>query len=487
MVSPLTRTTLGACLLLALAATDRASAQCPDGTPPPCSARHATPAPNSVAVLAFVNAAGDTSLDWLGGGLAEEVATQLAGASGVRVRGAGIVRSAVGAAGGDPRRVGRLVSVHYVVEGSYRSHGPRVRVSARLLALPAGDERWGRVYDRPRDSLATLSDDIAHDLAATLGSDPGKALRRPPDAAAYELYERGRSFHMRDDDLTARRLFEQAVRRDSTFALGWVGLANAWGELADLRLAPLEAYPKAREAARRALALDSTVAGAYLPLAYATASLDHDCAGGSRLVDRAIALDSELPDAWSVRAELLVCLSRGADALDAAQRAWQLDSLSSLTGNYLLFVTASVAPERLPDAFTMVRQRLSPTRLAFWAADLALRRGDCVEAERLLRPTTATNMAQQYVKALLCLGRRASADSVVRAFLADTAARYVNTEAVASALMALGDRDGAMRWLERGADERTFWVMGLRTDHQYAPLHDDPRFLALERRLGLIP
>jgi TolB-like protein len=484
-----TRLGVGLLLMAASAGTARAQ-QCPDGTPPPCAPRRAAPArpaPNSVAVLVFENAARDTSLDWLGDGLAEEVATELGAAAGVTVRGAGIVRSAANVAGRDPRRVAQLVSVRFVVEGSYRRLGNRVRVSARLLALPAGDQRWGRVYDRARDSLATLSDAIAQDLAGALGARTRGAERRPPDSRAYEAYQRGRSFFLRGDHLTARSLFEQAIGRDSTFAPAWAGLALAWTELADIMIAPRDAFPRAREAARRALALDSTIATAYIALAYVSAALDRDCRGGVRLTDRAIALDSTLPEAWAARSVLLLCERRGTEALEAARREWELDSLSFYTGVGLLTVNWLVAPERVPEVLGLVRYRLGADA-ASWEGVVAQQRGDCGTAERLLRPFSASNLlAADYIRALLCFGHRGDADSVVRAWIADTARFYVNPVSVAGGLLALGDRDGALRWLERGADERTYWVMLIHLLPYLEPLRVDPRFVALERRLGLLP
>ena len=465
-----------------------AAAQCPDGTPPPCAAQRPVPAPNSVAVLVFENAARDTSLDWLGDGLAEEVATQLGAASGVTVRGAGIVRSALRVAAGDPRRIGQLVSVHYIVEGSYRRSGSRVRVSARLLALPAGDQRWGRVYDRLRDSLATLSDDIAHDLAAALGSSAGRVQRRPPDRRAYEAYQRGRSFYLRNDIETARTLYEEAISRDSTFAPAWAGLAEVWGEMGDISVPALQAYPRARAAAQRALALDSNLATAYLSIGFAAGALDRDCRGGDRWADRAIALDSALPEAWIYRSLLLACEDRRAEALDAVMRAWRLDSLSAYTGVYVLYLTYMLEPERAPAALSLVRDRLAPKDARFWEGRAALQRGDCVTAEALMRrPPGETFLLETYIPSLTCLGRRAEADSIVRAAIADSSRRFVNPVTVAMCLLALGDRDGAMQWLERGADERSWWAMLIHVWSNFAPLRGDPRFQALERRLGLQP
>jgi serine/threonine-protein kinase len=352
--------------------------------------------------------------------------------------------------------------------------------------MPAGDERWGRVYDRTRDSLGTLSNAIASDLAAALGTGVRPAQRRVPDPQAYEAYERGRFFFLRGDPSTARSLFEQAIRRDSTFAPAWAGLALAWGDLADDRIAPLEAYPRVREAAHRALALDSTIASAYVALSGVAVALDRDWGEGLRLAERAVALDSTLPDAWVLLGYALAALRRGPEALLAGRHAWALDSLSAYVGLNLLSVTRLVAPERTPAALALVRGRLDANTATGWDAWFAIERGDCATGERLLRPLVR-RVSSGYVVALACLGRRAEADSIFRAEVADTARGYVNPVYRAWARLALDDRDGAIRWLERGADERTYWVMWIHVDPLFAPLRGDPRFVALERRLGLEP
>jgi len=292
---------------------------------------------------------------------------------------------------------------------------------------------------------------------------------------------------LRYDVPTARSLFEEAIAHDSTFAPAWAGLALAWGELADVIMAPLEALPPARAAARRALALDSTMAGAYVALGWIDATLDRDCRNGERLADRAVALDSVLPEAWALRGMMLTCQSRAPEALAAVHRAWDLDSLSGYTGFYLLLATWLVEPQRASEAFTLVRPRLASDEARFWEGLLARRRGDCATAEPLLRPFAGKVYVGWYAEALVCLGRRAEADSVVRAAIADTAQRFVNPVSVGVGLLALGDRDGAIRWLERGADERTWWAMLIHLFEDLAPLRGDPVFQGLERRLGLRP
>ena len=449
--------------------------------------RGAGAASNSLAIIAFANADRDSSLDWLGDGLAEEVATQLGSAAGLTVRSAGFVRDAWKVAAGNLLRFGELVSVRYVVEGSYRRDSARVRVSARLLSLPAGDERWGRVYDRPRDSLSTLSDAIAIDIAAALGASARRAERRPPDPRAYELYQRGRFFLLRLDVATAHSLFEQALRIDSTFAQAWAGLAIARNDLWDVPA--LEKYSRIRQAASRALALDSTIASAYVSLAWVAGALDRDCRAGQRLADRALALDSTLPEGWGARGWMLACQSRRAEALEAVRRGWEADSLSAYTAAYMGDVTRHVAPERFPAVFNEVRRRLRPDFEQQWAAWIAIRRGDCATAERILRPTVDSGTVGWYGQALVCLGRRAEAERLVRKEIADAEAgrRRVSAFEIAYDLALIGDRVGAIQWLERAANEPDWFLMWIHLEPDFAELRGDPRFVALERRLGLLP
>jgi TolB-like protein len=463
------------------------SAQCPDGSPPPCAGRTRGPAPNSVAVLTFSGAPDDTALQWLGNGLAEEIATELGSAPGVVVRGAGIVRSAQQVAGGDPRRVSQLVNVRYIVEGSYRRAGNGVRVSVRLLELPGGSQQWGHVYDRARDSLTTIADAIAGDVSRALGHPvalPGRPARST-DPLAQEAYQRGRFSFVHADIPAAAAFFREAVTRDSLFAAAWAGVAITWAERADYELAPMEAYPRAREAARRALALDSSQSDAWVTLAYDAAALDFDCSGGMSLIARAMALDSLKPEAWVVRSGLLLCLGRTRESTEAMRTAWGLDTLSGYTAGYYLFNAAVYEPDSVPSLVARLGPLLAVPERTYWEGRVAMQRGDCAAATRALRPLAETNLADQYVAALVCLGARARADSVVRALVADTSRRYVNPVMLASASLELGDTDAAIRWFERGITDRTFWVVVYPRNRGFAPLQHDPRFVALLARIGI--
>src|SRR4051812_37659565 len=147
------------------------SAQCPDGTPPPCSRQAAAIAPagaNSVGVMLFNNQTRDTAYSYLSDGLATEIATSLARVPRLEVRSPGAVRSAQRGIEPDPRLVCRRLNVRYVVEGDFQRGGDRIRVSVRLVAVPSGTQRWSDAYTRPIADLLAVQEEIASAVATAI-------------------------------------------------------------------------------------------------------------------------------------------------------------------------------------------------------------------------------------------------------------------------------------------------------------------------------
>jgi len=147
-------------LLLTLSATAPLSAQCPDGTPPPCRARAVpTPATNSVAVLYFDNLSSDTSDAYLADGLTEEITSRLGELPRLQIKrpGRDVVRRLRDTVPDYLVALGRILRVRYLVEGSVRRAGPRVRVSARLLGAGDGFRVWSADYDRAASDLPRVA------------------------------------------------------------------------------------------------------------------------------------------------------------------------------------------------------------------------------------------------------------------------------------------------------------------------------------------
>jgi len=204
-----------------------AAAQCPDGTPPPCGARAAAPPANSVAVLYFENATGDSADAYLADGLTEEIITRLSGVERLTVRSRYLVRRYRGAALEDPAAVGRSLGVTYLVSGRLRRAGGRLRVDADLIRASGGAEVWGREFDQQGGDVfaiqAAVAADVANGIVGRLLPEERQAIAVRPtrSAAAYDAYLLGRYYFGKrtaDDMVRAAGYFKQSIAADSSFA-----------------------------------------------------------------------------------------------------------------------------------------------------------------------------------------------------------------------------------------------------------------------------
>lgn len=229
-----------AALALAALPPYRLTAQCPDGAPPPCrsAARAAAPAPNSVAVLYFENATRDTADLYLSDGITEEIISRLSGIGRVTVRSRYLVRRYRGSALEDPASVGRALNVTYLVSGSVRRAGGRLRVSAELIRAAGGAQVWGRQFDQSGDDVFAIQEAVAREVATGIvgrllpDEQQTLAVRPTTSPEAYQAVLRGNFNLARRDSagiLRAIAEYESALRADPGYidALSRVGLAYA--------------------------------------------------------------------------------------------------------------------------------------------------------------------------------------------------------------------------------------------------------------------
>ena len=262
-VAALTLAVLPSCRLAAL--------QCPDGAPPPCrtTARPAAPAPNSVAVLYFENATRDTNDAYLADGITEEIISRLSGIERVNVRSRYLVRRYRGSALEDPAAVGRALNVTYLVSGSVRRAGGRLRVNAELIRATGGAQVWGRQFDQVGDDVFAIQEAVAREVATGIvgrllpSENQTIAVRPTTSAAAYQAVLRGNYNLARRDSagiLQAIAEYESALRTDPAYtdALSRVGLAygiartNGYGLGISQDTVGARALRYASEAVRRA-------------------------------------------------------------------------------------------------------------------------------------------------------------------------------------------------------------------------------------------
>jgi eukaryotic-like serine/threonine-protein kinase len=486
----MSRTARFALAALALARGQLLGAQCADGSPPPCqSARQeaTTPPSNSVAVLYFDNLTRDSAYAYLADGLTEDLITLLGRVARLNVKSryeSGRVRAEHGLS---PSAVGARLHVAFLVSGSVQSGNGRVRVNAELMDVRTGRRAWGdQLTISGTDPLAVQESITTAVVRAVVGALlPQEQIvlhrRATRDSAAYDLYLRGRFFVSRLDPRRGVELYRQALVHDSTFAPAWAGIAQAWYWLAG-GLPPLEAFAHVREAAERALALDSSLALAYLSLSYSAHQIERDFARAEQLARRAIALDPRLADAHAFLGWVLIDRGQPGEALVESEQAWQLDSLSIAIEvgrwNTLQFLG------RAGDVLAQAQAQ----HWTFFVAHALLLLRHCAEAQDVLKQASGRGWIYYWEEtvAAACLGEEATARAALDSLTEMARVEYVESIRLATAHAALGDADEAYRWIERADESREFDVLYLNAPWWWlAPVQADPRFLPLVHRLGI--
>ena len=455
----------------------------------------------SVAVLPFQNTSGDAADEHFSDGLTDELIGALGKVGGLRVAGRTSAFALKGTRLG-VRAVAETLGVGAVLEGSVRRAGGRLKVGAQLVSAADGAVLWSETYDRGQADVFTVQEEIARAIVGALrvqlGAAGGPRVRRATaDSAAYELYLKGRHVFLtqtgREGHLRAERYFAEAIVRDSTYARAHAGISDVHMRMAVFGYVPPQAsIARAEAAARRALALDGTLADAHVSLAHALCVGNFEWAEAEREFQRAAALDPGYPFLAGPYAICLSSQGRRAEAIALLQSALARDPLNAPVLNVLgrTYVSAG----RPDDAIRTLRQVLDlnpQLDLAYEQLGHAyLQKGMPAEAIASLRRAAAMSGVRdsaQLAYAYAVTGQRAEAERIVRALLDPTARRYLPPYHIAMAYAGLGDRDAAFRWLERALTERASFMVGVKAERGFAGLHSDPRWPRLLRRMGLEP
>jgi serine/threonine-protein kinase len=454
-----------------------------------------------IAVLPFVNASPDPENEYLSDGITDELIDALAKLQGLRVAS----RTSVFALKGKPldvRAVGALLGAAWVLEGSVRRAGDRLRITAQLSSTEDGRLLWSERYDRALADVFAIQEEIARTIVDTLRAtsfaDLGEALSRryTSSVTAYGLYLRGRyAWNKRTQEgiVEAIHYFEQAIAEDPRYAPAYTGLADSYALQIDYRSVPVdEGFARAKAYARKALALDETVAQAHASLAWSLFIHDWDWEGAGREFRRAIELDPGYATAHQWFAFLLAAHGRLDEALVESHTAQELDPASvsirrSVGWMYYYARRYDQARYHLSRALAMNPAAEETYRVL----GLALaKQEEWGEAERVIRhglslPGAGTYSAATLGYVLARSGRRAAAE----ALLADLEARarrdYVSPVAFATLFLGLGDAARALDWADQAFQERRGWLAYFKVNPLVDPLRTEPRFQALLRRLGL--
>lgn len=448
----------------------------------------------TIAVLPFLNLADGPAGDYAADGFVEDLTTGLAKVPALRVA------SRTSAfqfrhRNLDARDIGRQLGVAAVLEGSVRMQAGRLRVTAQLIDTASGYHLWSDSYEHEAAGTQEVETEIQRHVAAALGVRPA-AVDRPhaPTPEAREAYWRGR-FLLRDfrRHADSRRYFEQAVTADPQFAEAFAALAFTRAIMAFHLESPVdETVAQAREAARRALALDQTIPEAYLALATVTYSYDHDWVASERAYRRALELNPSYASARRGFALPLMAQGRFEEAIQQIKLAEELDPVSVLSTNDR--ATNLYCARRYAEAIWVARGHLQMDP-GFFPARLTL--GTCEAAQGKLPEAIADlqKAAAQGGRAMMILGplgnalARAGRLAEARAVLAEIESiqKAEGTAGVALALVhtGLGERKQAIECLRQAAAAHVTDTNFIGVDPMLDPLRKEPGFQALCALLAL--
>jgi TolB-like protein/DNA-binding winged helix-turn-helix (wHTH) protein/Flp pilus assembly protein TadD len=460
------------------------------------------PAPiRSLAVLPLENLSGDASQNYFSDGMTDELITDLAQISALRVISRTSVMVYKGARKPLPE-IARELNVDAVVEGTVLRAGDQVRITAQLIDASTDKHIWSQSYQGElRDTLA-LQDRVARSIAEQIKINvtpqEQAALKsvRVVNPEAYESYLKGRYFWNKrtpDGLRVALAYFNQAVEEDPNYAQAYSGLADTYALLGDWQYAvmtPMQAYPKAKAAAIRAVELDSALGEAHNSLAFVLEGFDWDLDSGGKEFRRAIELNPGYATAHHWYAWHLGLLGRYDEALAELRKAESVDPLSLIIKADLaeLLVLAHSYDESIRQSrktiemdpnFAMAHNQLGQAYLQqhmYKEATVELQKAVQLSAGS---PTCIANLARAYALS----GQRNAAVKLLSDLKTSSTPGYSHASEIAVIYVSLGDTDEAMNWLEKGYAER--FNPGVLIRPGFDPLRSDPRFQSLVHRVGL--
>jgi TolB-like protein/Tfp pilus assembly protein PilF len=455
----------------------------------------AAPAPaaaRSIAVLPFADMSAAGNEEYFADGLAEELLNSIAQIPELRVA-ARTSSFQFKGQNEDLRIIGRKLGVATILEGSVRMEGRHVRISAQLVNAANGFTVWSRTYDRELNDIFAVQEDIARSVSSALKVKLlGRGETPPPggNGEAYKLYLQGKYFAGRrtQKDLEqAVSYYEKALQLDPGYALAWVGLADATSAQADLGAVPVgEAYSEARDAVKKALALDPNLAAAYAALGWIRVSHDWNWSGADAAYKRALELEPGNAAIIRRAGALAGTLGRFEEAIRLDRRAIELDPLSPLTQNNLgLHEFYSGKLDEAAAAFRRVLELNTDFASAHaFLGRVELMRGNLAAAlQETKREKDPFWRLQGLALVYHALGRRDAA----RSALDDLIKRDQSDGAfqIAEVCAFRGDADSAFAWLDRAYAQRDGGFNEMKGDPLLGNLEQDPRYTALLRKMHL--
>ncbi len=450
----------------------------------------------SIVVLPFVNRSSDEENEYFSDGLTEEIIADLA-----KVRKLRVISSTTAMmfknSEKNSQTIGKELNVHYLLEGSVRKAGRKVRITAQLINTLDDAHVWAEKYSGSLEDIfeiqETLSRKIVSALKVQLTPEESKLVEKnPAHPDAHDAYLKGR-YHLNmatpQGFLKALEFFQKAVELDDQYALAYAGLATAYNYLGFAGFKASDVFPKAREAAKKAHQLDNLLAEAFIELGYMTTFYEWDWERAEKYIERAIELRPNSSQAHLTHHWFLFTQNRAEECWAAISKASELDPLSMIIHmnrpNYFQLIGDI---ERMLQ-YSLNTLELNPYAItallnAGWAYMMMERFTEAADMFKTVVQLTGSGQKGQWAYALARSGQKKAAESVLEELLNPSEADFIRPLQIASAFIGLKQFDQAFAWLARAYEENAsplmafIWVLP-----SSEPIREDPRFQALLKRL----
>jgi serine/threonine protein kinase/Tfp pilus assembly protein PilF len=456
---------------------------------------------DSLAILPLANAGDDPDTEYLSDGITESIINNLSQLPKLRV----MARSTVFRYKGkevDPKEAGNDLGVRAVLAGRMFQRGDALIIKVELVDTSDGSHLWGEQYNRKLADIFSIEEEISsvisEKLRLKLDSTQKKKLarRHTENTEAYQLYLKGRYYwNKRTADGIKKGIeyFNQAIDSDPNYALAYAGIADSYNILASYStIAPKDAFPRSKAAAKTALELDDKLAEGYASLAFATFGYDWNWAEAERAFKRAIELNPGYGSAHQWYGLYLAAMDRMGEAFAEVKIAEELDPLSlpvNTNAGWLLYLTRRYDEAietynkilELDADFILAHRRLGQVYVEKRMHEEAIR-----EFDKCLAPSREDAESLAWLgHAYAASGDGDRARQVIDEMNLLGKSRYVSSYLMAIIRIGLGELDLAFELLEKACDERYGFLAYLKVSPIFDPLREDARFQELVARVGL--
>jgi eukaryotic-like serine/threonine-protein kinase len=466
---------------------------------PPAAAK------KSIAVLPFEDLSQAKNYEYLCDGISETLINALTNIEGLWVPAQTSAFSFKGKTR-DIREIGQKLGVENVLEGSVQVAGDNLRVTARISNVQDGRQVWSEIYNRKMADIFAIQDDIAKAIVAEmkiklLGNKGAPLVKNyTENLEAYSLYLQGRNYWNRRDEKSLTQsieYFEKAIEIDPNYALAYAGLGDAYSILGNNgHWPPEKAYPKAKEAALKALEIDDQLAEAHSSLGGTLEDYEWDFVGAEKEFKLAIELNPRYAIAHQWYAYLMSNLGRHEEAMREIIKARELDPLSpriSANVGLLLYYARRYgqAVEELNRALVVDPNHAGTYVFLGWSYEAMGKYEEAVRYYfRAFEVADASKEEEDRSADLAAcyalMGKRVEARRILNNAIEYSKKDYYSPEAIAEVLAVLGEKEQAFAWLEKAFRDRDPGLINyLKNEHRFDPLRSDPHFTAMLRNIGL--